>query len=153
MANYKEALQGNNVDLQSILDTINAMEGGSEVDSTFVPTDSGGTSYKYKLADNNIDLQKILEMAESLPEAPTITLISFTVNGTSYYAEEGMTWAEYIEKDIADGAYDDFMPDRSRGYVMSAFDGMLLMLNGKYVLTTDIIQSNAVYDKSYGEDL
>lgn len=34
---YKSEFQSNNIDLQSILNTINAMEGGSNVESTFVP--------------------------------------------------------------------------------------------------------------------
>lgn len=64
---YKSEFQANNIDLQYILDTINAMSGGSEVDSTFVPANSGGDTYKSKFQDNNIDLQKILDMALSLP--------------------------------------------------------------------------------------
>lgn len=65
---YKSEFQANNVDLQSILDTINAMNGGSEVVGTFVPTNSGGTTYKSKFQDNNTDLQRILEMALSLSD-------------------------------------------------------------------------------------
>ena len=64
---YKSEFQANNADLQSILNTINAMNGGSEVESTFVPTNSGGDTYKSKFQDNNADLQKILDMVLSLP--------------------------------------------------------------------------------------
>ena len=44
------------------------MAGGTTVESSsFVPTDSGGSTYKSKFGDNNIDLQKLLEMALALP--------------------------------------------------------------------------------------
>lgn len=66
---YKTEFQSNNADLQSILDTINAMAGGTTVEtSSFVPTNSGEVTYKSKFNDNNIDLQRLLEMALSLPE-------------------------------------------------------------------------------------
>ena len=32
------------------------------------------------------------------------TLISFTINGTSYQAEEGMTWAEWIDSEYSSSA-------------------------------------------------
>lgn len=67
---YKTEFQSNNADLQSILNTINAMFGGTTVESTFIPTNSGGTTYKSKFQDNNIDLQRLLEMALALPVDP-----------------------------------------------------------------------------------
>ena len=68
---YKTEFQSNNADLQSILNTINAMSGGTDVDSSsFIPTNSGGSTYKSKFNDNNIDLQRLLEMALSLPLDP-----------------------------------------------------------------------------------
>lgn len=76
---YKSEFQSNNADLQSILNTINAMSGGTTVESSsFVPTNSGGATYKSKFGDNNIDLQKLLEMALSLPVDPLYdSLIDF----------------------------------------------------------------------------
>lgn len=68
---YKSEFQSNNADLQSILNTINTMPGGTTVESSsFVPTNSGGTTYKSKFQDNNIDLQRLLEMALALPVDP-----------------------------------------------------------------------------------
>lgn len=65
---YKTEFQSNNADLQSILETINAMSGGTTVESSsFVPTNSVGSTYKSKFGDNNIDLQRLLEIALSLP--------------------------------------------------------------------------------------
>lgn len=37
-----------------------------ETQSTFVPTDSGGTTYKSKFADNNVDLRAMLAKIEGL---------------------------------------------------------------------------------------
>lgn len=39
---------------------------GGSTDSTFTPTDSGGTTYKSKFADNNVDLQAILDKVNAL---------------------------------------------------------------------------------------
>ena len=79
---YKSELQSNNTDLQTILNTINALDGGITVEtSTFVPTDSGNTGYQFKVIDNNIDLQKILELALSLPEAFPFVDFEGTSNG------------------------------------------------------------------------
>lgn len=73
---YKQEFQSNNADLQSILDSINAMSGGTTVEtSSFVPTNSGGTTYKSKFGDNNIDLQRLLEMALTLPDDPFIEML------------------------------------------------------------------------------
>lgn len=68
---YKFEFQSNNADLQSILDTINAMPDGTTVETgSFTPTNSGGSTYKSKFQDNNIDLQRILEMVLSLSVDP-----------------------------------------------------------------------------------
>ena len=40
---------------------------------------------------------KVLESEE--PSEPTPTLISFTIDGVSYQAEDGMTWAEWCDSD------------------------------------------------------
>ena len=73
---YKTEFQSNNADLQSILDTINAMPGGTTVEtSSFISTNSGGSTYKSKFGDNNIDLQKLLEMALALPVDPFIEML------------------------------------------------------------------------------
>ena len=42
---------------------------------------------------------------ERLHVIPQVTLISFTVDGTSYQAEEGMTWVEWINSDYSQGEF------------------------------------------------
>lgn len=63
---YKSEFASNNADLRAILDTINAMGGNSSGSSTFVPTNSGGTTYESKFADNNADLRAILDTINAL---------------------------------------------------------------------------------------
>lgn len=38
-------------------------------------------------------------------DEPTVTLISFTIDGTTYQAEEGMTWAEWVESSYNTGGF------------------------------------------------
>lgn len=58
---YKQEVQSNNADLQSILEAIKIWKDiPSENPSNFIPTDSGKTNYKSKIKDNNTDLLKLL---------------------------------------------------------------------------------------------
>lgn len=41
-------------------------------------------------------------------------MIEFTINGTPYQAEEGMTWGEFVESDYNDGSVN---VNKSYGYV------------------------------------
>lgn len=66
--------------------------------------------YKSELQSNNTDLQSILDMinALGLVDAPSITLITFTINDISYQAEQGMTWAEWAESEYnTDSVYEN----------------------------------------------
>ena len=69
----------------------------------------------------------------------TPSLISFTIGGTSYTAESGMTWAEWVESDYNTG-------DAFRGYqgyiVKSSNVKYLVSLNGTDVLGDDYIQAS-----------
>jgi hypothetical protein len=46
---------------------------------------------------------KVLESEE--PSEPTPTLISFTIDGVSYQAEDGMTWGEWLESEYNTDGY------------------------------------------------
>lgn len=82
---YKEEFQSNNADLQTILNTINAMSDGYTVtSSSFVPTNSGSKLYKKKFKDNNIDLQKLLDMALMLPLLPSLITVTYNANGGTF---------------------------------------------------------------------
>ena len=119
---YKEEFQSNNADLQTILDVINAMPGGTTIEiSSFIPTNSGGNTYKSKFNDNNIDLQKLLEMALSLPNSLRITYNAnggtFTNGNTNiveYTESEGIGTVTKISK--TDNVSEDGLTYDTAGY-------------------------------------
>lgn len=71
------------------------------------------------------------------------SLITFTVDGVEYQAEEGMTWGEWVdsEYDVNGNFYIDFDD------LISSRDDFGLWVGTKewYVFTTDIIQENYNY--------
>lgn len=99
--------------------TTSDTETDTETESTFTPTDGGGTTYKSKFADNNVDLQKMLDAVNAL--GAEAVLISFTIDGTTYQAEEGMTWGEWMNSEYCTTTIavttDNIMVD-SRGWYL-----------------------------------
>ena len=69
----------------------------------------------------------------------TPTLITFTINGTTYQAESGMTWSEWVESDY--NTANVYIIDRS---VLIGNDS-LLFLNASAVYSENTIQANADY--------
>ena len=72
----------------------------------------------------------------------TVTLISFTISGISYQAEEGMTW-----RDWAGSSYDTLgcFVD-STGYVLFHNGGYVVSNNDyTYVVSTDVIIDGGDY--------
>lgn len=67
----------------------------------------------------------------SAPE--TITLISFTIDGTTYQAEEGMTWAEWVESEYNIGGYYAY------GIYVRASNGRYLQTGTTNVEVSDVI--------------
>jgi hypothetical protein len=72
-------------------------------------------------------------------------LISFTINGTSYQAEEGMTWAEWVASSYNTGGY------TLSGTYISAPDGGSVYdtTQMRRVSSSTIIVSGGVYGHSY----
>ena len=69
-----------------------------------------------------------------------VELISFTIDGDHYEAEEGMTWAEWVDSEY-----------NTDGYVKSADvisngDGMFVKLNGNSIFGSDVIVEGASYE-------
>ena len=61
---YKENLQSNNSDLQTLINTVKNMSGGSSLtQTTFSFANSNNLDNKSKINDNNIDLQGLILMA------------------------------------------------------------------------------------------
>jgi hypothetical protein len=56
-------------------------------------------NYNSTLQSNNSILQAILAAINALPDASGATMISFSIDGTTYQAEEGMTWGEWADSE------------------------------------------------------
>lgn len=68
----------------------------------------------------------------------SVSLITFTVDGTSYQAEEGMTWAEWIESSYN---YDN--------RVANAYDEYVCIERGDYMVILDENITNKIEAKEY----
>lgn len=88
--------------------------------------------------------------------------ISFTINDTTYYAEEGMTWAEWVESEyntggFEPGAWTDLVRVPNSGYYIydestSTFACLTSEPNGPgYVNTDPNITANTAYTLKYLE--
>lgn len=73
-----------------------------------------------------------------------ISLISFTINNTTYQAEEGMTWEEWVNSGYNTGGY--FIVFDVNVGIANNYVG----LNGTRVETTETIESNWQYTIIYG---
>ena len=71
-------------------------------------------------------------------------LISFTIEGTTYQAEEGMTWGEWIESDYNTGGFTNYSGDHSI-VVDSTGKGYHLENQDEVIVVSNIIVSNGVY--------
>lgn len=71
-----------------------------------------------------------------------ISLISFTIGGDTYQAEEGMTWGEWVDSGYSNNEFVTSASNiRSRTNV-----ALYVYLNNSRVLTTDVITANIAYD-------
>lgn len=73
-------------------------------------------------------------------DEPAPNLISFTIDGTTYQAEEGMTWAEWCESEYNTNNY-----KHDSYYVYLSAPEASVALNGSYVNPSSEIIANAVY--------
>lgn len=82
---------------------------------------------------------------ESVPEwdgSYTISggTISFTIAGTSYQAEEGMTWADWCKSEYNTGGY-----ITQSGYILTGNKNYYVKYNGSWVYSTDTINDSYAY--------
>ena len=91
------------------------------------------------------------EMLEAAKEIGSAALISFTISGTTYQAEEGMTWQQWVNSDYnTNNKY-------RRGGGMSMYVEETAKRNyyiydtttNNCVLLEDIIEANGVYNTKY----
>ena len=84
---------------------------------------------------------------ERLQVIPQVTLISFTIDGTTYQAQEGMTWAEWVNSDYDTPGLWNVRPD---GFVcgntrIDLSPGYVADSSYKDVKPSDVIQANYAY--------
>ena len=76
----------------------------------------------------------------------SVNLITFTVNGTEYQAEEGMTWGEWVDSEYNSklGEKERFrVNDKQYNRIQSVFWGYdVIDAYGEYVISTSIINSH-----------
>lgn len=82
-------------------------------------------------------------------EEPAANLITFTIGGKSYQAEEGMTWGEFIASDfntdqLVHGTTAEVYIKRSAG---GSTTDTVMNSSNKAVMVTDLIEANGVYTK------
>lgn len=123
---------------------------------TKIATNSAGEVKIYCEADliTNIPVIQYIANESSMPETPTEgvlyligeepTLISFTIGTTSYQAEEGMSWGEWVESDYNTYGLkiiDDYIwtESGSNTIVKEAYD------SSSKVTANEMIESNFTY--------
>lgn len=74
----------------------------------------------------------------NLKTAASVSLISFSIGGTTYQAEDGMTWAEWVASEYNTGGFG------VNGNIITA-GGEKVVANGIAVSPTDTIQSGYGY--------
>ena len=74
-------------------------------------------------------------------EAPSVTLISFEVGNTTYQAEQGMTWAQFVASAYNTGNWfvdgSKIRIDNSGGYIADAYSPTDTIHNGTYMIGRD----------------
>lgn len=84
--------------------------------------------------------------AVTVTKQSTATLISFTIDGTSYQAEEGMTWAQWVNSSYnTDSNFISFNNE-----ILASVNGFVVSYNGMTVKTSEIIVANRAYYLSSG---
>ena len=75
--------------------------------------------------------------------APPAQQITFTIAGTQYYAEEGMTWTQWVESDYNNDDFYHISDGRVKGSNGIPTDAVAI--NGTSVSPTDVIQNGFAY--------
>ena len=92
---------------------------------------------------NGTDYTKLVVDGTNYPQ---VIMISFTIDGTSYQAEEGMTWAEWVASSYNTGG---FAIDSSGKYIVDSSNKRYLSTLNHTELVGEIITANESYSMSY----
>jgi hypothetical protein len=71
-----------------------------------------------------------------------VSIILFTINSTTYQAEEGMTWGEWVESDYNTGGF--YLSAYDANNILSTY-GTYIKFNNNDVIRSDIIIENQAY--------
>lgn len=126
---------------ETLMLTITADSGYTLPDSISV----SGCTYTYNKDSGEINLSGASsDVVISVVGVIAVTLINFTINGTSYQAEEGMTWAEWCESSYNTG---DYLVSGNAIWVESSLTSAVSMIGGyaKCVTPTTKIINNKTY--------
>ena len=85
------------------------------------------------------EAETVEEYDGTISIADLVKLISFTISSTSYQAEEGMTWGEWVASDYNTGGY------VLSGNIIKTPEGAFVKLNGNFVVSSDTVVDNASY--------
>ena len=103
-----------------------AMNLAVNTDGVFDRTGASANKWNASVATEENAMQNIIEQSEEMGNVEQVaSLITFTVNGTEYQAEEGMTWRIWITECKSDEFYisNSFAAKYGSGDYISTIDG------------------------------
>ena len=114
-----------------------------------------------KKMDDNITIIVNEPATEAVPEyegdvtvSGRVVMINFTVAGTSYEAEEGMTWRQWVDSDYnTAGFFEHFLDGVTCVGIRSgssSSNGYGVAYNDAFVPITDLIVDGREYTEKYG---
>ena len=109
----------------------------NELESSFASFQAEVNAY---VGDLDTALDRIIEIQEELMSVPMIT---FTIDGTKYQAEEGMTWVEWCASEYNIG--DKWHTDGVDKYVIRTDNWYLMHSDGKVQVGGDVAIDGATY--------
>lgn len=147
MSQYKSKYMGTQIDeavklaldgsLSPVLSEITITENGE-----FLPAENTDGYSKVTVTVGGEEWDGTGVIIAPIAEEPTIFTFTFTIDGTEYYAEEGMTFAEWIESDYNTSGKDWYL-DTSTDYVH-----IISEASGWYVDASTKIENGGVYRTS-----
>ena len=108
---------------------------------------------KLSEVENGDVLLAYLKANGTKQDATAPTLISFTIDGTTYQAEEGMTWEQWLDSNYNTQNYSTMVLDGVQTVLIeagSSIDGYGVSYNDIFVPISDEIIEGRAYVKKYG---
>lgn len=111
------------------------------------PANGGLISLENILSTTGIAFKEITEEEFYNLDNGGNSLIEFTINGTPYQAEEGMTWGEFVESEYNNGDFETVEWEIDEPIKFIYYKGRQLKIEGgdDKELLTNKINSNGVY--------